>query len=137
MKNFSCFPKQFFFSNYFNRYVEYSFDRPTKPLLRNYRKWSKKMSTKDAKIFQDIFPFERFPWRDRKQLQNLVKISRQSDENFPLDFQETTNCKLCRGKNFSSKVSFEREKPVLTKTPRFSLENPGRLSVNVRKRLEE
>ena len=136
MKNFSCFPKQFFFSNSFNGYVQYSFDRPTKHFLRNYRKWSKKMSTKDAKFFQDIF-FGRFPWRGRKQLQNLLKFFRQSDEIFPLGFQKITNCKLCREKNFSTKVSFGRENPVLTKTPRFSLENPERLSVNVRRRLEE
>ena len=136
MKNFICSPKRFFFSNCFNRYVEYSFDRPTKHFLRNYQKWLKKMSTKDAKFFKTIF-FERFPWRGRKQLQNLLKFSRQPDEVFPLGFQKITKCKLCREKKFSPKVSFGRENPVLTKTPRFSLENPERLSANVRKRLEE
>ena len=44
-----------FFSKWFYRYDECGFDRPGKLFLLNYRKWSEKRSTKDAKTFQKNF----------------------------------------------------------------------------------
>ena len=49
------FQNSFFFSKWFRRYGECSFERPAKFFPLNYRKWSEKRSTKDAKTFQKFF----------------------------------------------------------------------------------
>ena len=54
IKNFICFPKQFFFKKRFYRYVEWSFDRPAKLFLLNYQNWSEK-SRQKCKNFSNFF----------------------------------------------------------------------------------
>ena len=54
IKNFICFPKQFFFKTRFYRYVEWSFDRPAKLFLLNYQNWSEK-SLQKCKNFSNFF----------------------------------------------------------------------------------
>ena len=82
------------------------------------------MSTKVAKIFQDFF-FERFPWRGRKQLQNLLNISRQSDEIFPLDFRKKKQIVNFAEKKFFSESflwkresSFDKDAEIFIRKPR-------------------
>ena len=52
-EKFQLFSKTVFFSKWFHRYEECSFDRPAKIVLLNYRKWLKKKSTRNAKTFQN------------------------------------------------------------------------------------
>ena len=51
-ESFHLFSKTVFSSKWVNRYKECSFDRPAKLFLLNYRIWSEKKSTKNAKTLQ-------------------------------------------------------------------------------------
>ena len=68
-----------FFSKCFNRYDECSFDRQAKLFLLNYRNWSEKKSTKNAKTFQKIC-FKKLPRRSRKQLESHVDLFRTASQ---------------------------------------------------------
>ena len=135
-RKFNCFPEQFFFQN--------EFIDKKKAVLTGRPNFScsitgidPKKSTKMQKLFRIIF-FKVFQWRGRKQLESPADFYRQLAEHFLLDFlTKVTNSNFCREKKFHPKVSIENENPVLTKAPRFSLQNPGTLSFKVRKRLEE
>ena len=129
MKNFICFPKEIFFSKWFHRYDEFSFDRPAKLFLPNYWKWSEKRSTKDAKIFEKVFS-KKFLWRGREQLESPAHIFWQPAEFFPLDFQKITVCKV------SNRISPEKFpwnwESSLTTSLVFS-ENWSKISLSVQK----
>ena len=95
MKNFICFPKEFF-SKWFYRYEECSFDRPAKLFLLNYRKWSEKKSTKNAKTFQKIC-FKKLPRRSRKQLESHVDLFRTaSRNNSARNSRKRSICRFCK-----------------------------------------
>ena len=137
MKNFICFSKQFFLQNDFldtkNAVLT---GRPSFPaqLLEIIRT----KVHKRCKNFSKIFSSKSSLGGVGSSFKAPLTFYQQLAEIFLLDFQtKVTKCKFCRGKNFSPKISYENENPVLTKTPRFSLQNTGRLSVKVRKRLEE
>ena len=134
-KEFSCFPKQFFFSIYFIRYVEHSFDRPTKHFLRNYRKIKRNVD-KGCKNFSTHFFSKVSLGEVESSFKNSWIFPDSQTKIFRSIFKKHQILNFA-GKKISPEVSFERESPVLTKTRRFSLENPGRVSVNVRKILEE
>ena len=77
------------------------------------------------KFFKTFF-FEMFPWRGRKQLQNLLKFSGQSVEVFPLDFQKKQFVIFAEKKNFSEILLWKRESSfvkdaeiILRKTRKF------------------
>ena len=137
IKNFLCFPKQFFFKKRFYRYGQCSFDRPAKLFLLNYRNLSEKSQQKMQKLFKNFF-FKLIQWGVRKQLQSLADPLPTVRPKFSARFSNGINkLYFFQRKEIHPRVSFETEIPVLTKTPKFSIQNPGRLSVKIRKRLEE
>ena len=81
IKNFICFPKQFFFKKCFDRYGESSFDRPAKLFLLNYRNWSEK-SRQKCKNFSNFFFCKMFLWRIRKQLESPADFFLDSRPKF-------------------------------------------------------
>ena len=81
IKNFICFPKQFFFKKCFYRYGECSFDRLAKFFLLNYRNWSEK-SRQKCKNFSKFFFCKMFLWRIRKQLESPADFFLDNQPNF-------------------------------------------------------
>ena len=115
MKNFICFPKQFFRQNDFidtkNAVLT---GRPnfSCSITGNY---PIKSPQKMQKLFKTIF-FKLFPWRGRKQLESPADFFFDSQPNiFCSIFKKTTICKFC-------KKTFTRKFPL---KPRIQFWQPG------------
>ena len=96
MKNFICFPKQFFLQNDFidTKYAVLT-GRPnfSCSITGNY---PIKSPQKMQKLFKTIF-FKLFPWRGRKQLESPADFFFDSQPNiFCSIFKKTTICKFCK-----------------------------------------
>ena len=112
MKNFICFPEQFFLQNDFidtkNAVLT---GRPnfSCSITGNY---PKKSPQKMQKLFETFF-FKLFPWRGRKQLESSADFFFDSQPNiFCSIFKKTTNVSFA--KNFHPKASIETANTVLT-----------------------
>ena len=103
MKNFNCFPKQFFFQN--------DFIDTKNAVLRGRPNFScsitgidlKKSRQKMQKLFKSLF-FKMFLWRSRKQLESLADFFQQPAELFPIDIQKITVCEF--SKRFSPETFY-------------------------------
>ena len=95
IKNFICFPKQFFFKKYFYRHGEYSFDRPANFFPFKYRNWSEK-SRQKSKTFSKHFSAICSYGELESSLKARWLLSRQAAEIFPLDFRKKTFCKFSK-----------------------------------------
>ena len=107
MKKFSCFPKQFFFSICFIRYVEHSFDRRTKHFLRNYRIWSKKCRQRMQKCFKTFFS-KCSPGEVESSFKTSWNSSDSQMKFFRSIFKKKTNCNFWREKKFLRKFLLKK-----------------------------
>ena len=112
MKNFICFPKQFFRQNVFidtkNAVLT---GRPnfSCSITGNY---PIKSPQKMQKLFKTIF-FKLFPWRGRKQLESPADFFSTASRTFSARYSKKLQF-VSFAKNFHPKVSIETENPVLT-----------------------
>ena len=109
MKNFICFPKQFFLQNDFidtKNAVLTGGPNFSCSITGNY---PKKSPQKMQKLFKTIF-FKLFPWSGRKPRWFFF---REAAEYFLLDIQKKLHF-VSFAKNFHPKASIETENPVLT-----------------------
>ena len=112
MKNFICFPKQFFRQNVIidtkNAVLT---GRPnfSCSITGNY---PIKSPQKMQKLFKTIF-FKLFPWRGRKQLESPADFFSTASRTFSARYSKKLQF-VSFAKNFHPKVSIEIENPVLT-----------------------
>ena len=135
MKNFNCFPKQFFFQ-------KDSIDTKN-AVLTGRPNFScsitgndlKKSPQQMQKLFKKIF-FKKFPRRGRKQLESHTDLFRTASQKFSARSSEKQQF-VSFSENFHPKISFESENPVLT-TRRLFLRELKKKSVcpKMKKNLE-
>ena len=112
MKNFICFPKQFFRQNDFidtkNAVLT---GRPnfSCSITGNY---PIKSPQKMQKLFKTIF-FKLFPWRGRKQLESPADFFSTASRTFSARYSKKLQF-VSFAKNFHPKAPIETENPVLT-----------------------
>ena len=111
MKNFICFPNQFFLQNEFidtkNAVLTGRRTLPAQLPEMIQKKGPQKM----PKLFKNIF-FKKFPWRGRKQLESPADFFRTANRKFSARYSKNKQF-VSFAKNFHPKVSIETKNPVL------------------------